>query len=57
MITPVLDNMNEVENLLKEDQEAKDIDWTTVLPAGLTNEPATGTIWKALKKGDEVTDE
>lgn len=48
MIKPVLDNMDEAEKYLKEDEEAKDIEWTTVLPPGLDNKPVTSEYSKQV---------
>ena len=40
MIRPVLDNMRETELWLEKECE-KDVNWTVVRPAGLTNNPRT----------------
>ena len=41
MIKPVLNDMHEAEKYLKTAEEARNIDWTTVLPGGLKNNPLT----------------
>ena len=49
MIAPVLNNMDEAEDFLKNDPAAKDVKWTTVLPAGLTNKPVSGRIFSRYR--------
>ena len=49
-IAPVLDDMNNAENYLqnvRENPEVQDIDYTVILPGGLTNTPATG-MWRII---------
>ena len=47
---PTLDGMEMAEKYLREDSEAKDIVWTTVLPPSLSNGPVTGIHhWSMFK--------